>query len=156
MPDSQPNQVARVVAVFALVAAFLLVVITIATTGGGGSDNGGSDSADEESSGPTAVGERALENGVWVVREGDTLNEIAEETGLSEDELLELNPDIDPQILVTGQRISLRAGLGDEGDQPPDASSDPTPSAGEAGGSGVGDDGPTGTTGSGVSDGITD
>jgi LysM repeat protein len=156
MPESQPNQVARVIAVLALVAAFLLVVITIATSGGG-SDGGGSEGADEDSSGPTAVGRRALENGVWVVREGDTLNEIAEETGLSEDELLELNPDIDPQILVTGQRISLRTGgTGDEGDEPPDASSEPTPSADEAGGSGVGDDGPTGTTGSGVSDGITD
>ena len=145
MPESQPNQVARVIAVFALAAAFILVVITIATSGGG-SDGGSSDNGDDGSASVTAKGERALENGVWVVREGDTLNQIAEETGLSEDELIELNPDIDPQILTPGQRISRRPGSVSDGDQPSDVSQEPTPSADEAGGSGVGDDGPTGTT----------
>ena len=160
MPETQPNRVARVIAVLALVGAFLLVVVTIATSGGG-SDGGGSSGSDEDedTSGITAKGERALENGVWVVGEGDTLNQLAAETGFSEDELLQLNPDIDPQILTTGQRISLRSGTAGDADDTT-AADDPTPSAAEAGGSGEGDDGPTGTTtttpGSGISDGITD
>ena len=45
-----------------------------------------------------------------MVDEGDTLVSISEETGIDLDELVELNPDIDPQALITGQRISLRAG----------------------------------------------
>lgn len=153
MPQSKPNQFARVVAVGALAAAFVLVVVTIATSGG--SDSGGSDGGDEDTSGVTKKGERALENGVWVVGEGDTLVSIAEETGMDTDELIALNPEIDPQILTTGQRISLRAGVtGSGGDaEAPDASQSPTPSAEEAGGSGVGDDGPTGA-GSGTSDGV--
>lgn len=43
------------------------------------------------------------------VRAGDNLALIAERTGVSLEELRALNPDLDPQGLVTGQRIRLRA-----------------------------------------------
>ena len=146
MGQQQPNQLARTLAIGALVVGFFLFVITIATSGGGdsGGDDDGSDSAQvSDSSGPTAKGERAIAAGVWVVGEGDTLVSISEATGIDIDELVELNPDIDPQVLNTGQRISLRAGGADEepdaGDSV-DAGDTPGPS-----GSGVGDEGPTGT-----------
>jgi len=42
------------------------------------------------------------------VRSGDTLGAIAERTGVPVDRLVELNPDVDPQSLRTGQRIRLR------------------------------------------------
>ena len=42
------------------------------------------------------------------VRSGDTLGGIAERTGVSVDELMQLNPDIDPQTLRAGQRLQLR------------------------------------------------
>ncbi len=42
------------------------------------------------------------------VRSGDTLGGIAERTHVSVDELLQLNPDIDPQSLRAGQRLRLR------------------------------------------------
>jgi LysM repeat protein len=45
---------------------------------------------------------------VYVVRAGDTLVEIADRTGVPIEELLSLNPSIDPQGLVTGQRVKLR------------------------------------------------
>jgi LysM repeat protein len=148
MGQQQPNQIARTLAIGALILGFLLFVATIATSGGG-DDSGDDDSSDPveaESSGPTPRGERAIAEGVWIVREGDTLNAISVETGIDADELIELNPEIDAQVLTTGQRISLRAGGADEG---PDASEsaaglgeddEPGPS-----GSGVGDEGPTGT-----------
>ena len=41
------------------------------------------------------------------VRPGDTLALIAERTGVSVDELLELNPDIDPNSLTVGEKIKL-------------------------------------------------
>ena len=152
MPESQPNQIARVLAVFALVAAFLLVVVTIATSGGDGeSDGGRSDGAEEAEDGePTQKGERALDKGVWVVREGDTLVSIAEETGIDTDELIDLNPDIDPQVLTTGQRISLRPGLRDDDTEGDTIGNDRTATSP---GTGVGDGGPV-APGSGVSDGI--
>ena len=42
------------------------------------------------------------------VRPGDTLGSIAEDTGVSLDRLQELNPQLDPQTITTGQRINLR------------------------------------------------
>jgi LysM repeat protein len=45
---------------------------------------------------------------VYVVKAGDTLVEIANDTGVPIEELLSLNPSIDPQGLVTGQRVKLR------------------------------------------------
>jgi LysM repeat protein len=108
MPDYQPNPVARIVAVVALIAAFLLVIIVIATSGGE-SDGGDGDSVDQvEATGPTPKGQRAVEAGAWIVKEGDTLAQISEETGIDTDELIQLNPDIDPQALLQGQRVALK------------------------------------------------
>jgi LysM repeat protein len=44
----------------------------------------------------------------YVVKRGDALSLIAEKTGVEEDRLEDLNPDIDPLGLVPGQRIKLR------------------------------------------------
>lgn len=148
MPESKSNPIARVLAVVALVAGFLLVVVTIATSGGGdgGDDDNGGDEQAEESS-VTRKGERALEEGVWIVGEGDTLVSISEETGVDLDELVELNPDIDPQAVIPGQRISLREGAAPGPDT--DAGSSPGADAtgiGDEGPTGTGDEGPTGTT----------
>ena len=106
MPDYKPNPVVRVIAVVALVAAFVLVVAVIATSGGGSSDGNGH--ATTAASGPTKEGRKALSNGVWVVHPGDTLGKISEETGIDVDKLVQLNPDLDPQTLLQGQRIALR------------------------------------------------
>jgi LysM domain len=108
MPDYRPNPIARVVAVLALIAAFVLVVFVIATTGGSSEDDGDDSPEVEELSGPTSKGRRAVDEGVWVVREGDTLAQISDETGIDVDEILSMNPDLDPQALIQGQRIALR------------------------------------------------
>ena len=42
------------------------------------------------------------------VRSGDTLGAIAERADVPVDQLLELNPDVDPQSLRAGQRLRLR------------------------------------------------
>jgi hypothetical protein len=111
MPERRTNYVARVLAVLALAAALVLVAVTI-TTSGGDSDDGDDSETTAEQSGTTKKGQRALDKGVWIVREGDTLVSISAETGIELDELVELNPDIDPQVLATGQRVSLRRGDG--------------------------------------------
>lgn len=44
----------------------------------------------------------------YTVRTGDTLGGIAEKTSVSITTLEDLNPGLDPQALVTGQKIKLR------------------------------------------------
>jgi hypothetical protein len=134
MPEKNSNQVARVAAVLALIAAFILVVVTIAGSGGDDGDSGEA----EAGSAISREGERALRRGVWLVREGDTLVSISEQTGMETDELLELNPNIDPQVLRAGERLILREGV--EIGRGTDAGGTPGADA-----TGVGDEGPTGT-----------
>jgi LysM repeat protein len=107
MPDYKPNQFVRAFAVVALVAAFILVV-TIVATSGGGSNGGGNSSAQVKSKGPTKRGRTAVSRGTWIVHSGDTLGKVSEETGIDIDTLIQLNPDLDPQALLEGQRIALR------------------------------------------------
>jgi LysM repeat protein len=57
-----------------------------------------------EPRGPTLATTRAA----YVVKAGDTLSKIAARTGVDIERLLTLNPSVDPQGLVTGQRIKLR------------------------------------------------
>jgi LysM repeat protein len=106
MPDFKPNYFVRAFALIALVAALVLVVVVVITSAGG---SGGSDqkSGDGKSK-ISKVGRRALKKGVWVVESGDTLGAISVKTGVDQDTLLQLNPDLDPQALAEGEQIRLR------------------------------------------------
>ena len=53
-------------------------------------------------------GQGKLPQDVYVVKTGDTLGSIAEKTGVPVEKLQELNPELDPQALVSGQKIKLR------------------------------------------------
>jgi LysM repeat protein len=105
MPDYKPNYFVRAFALLALVAALVLVVVVIVTSSGGSDDgdNGGDGKAEV-----SKVGRKAVRKGVWVVQQGDTLGKISVKTGIDETTLLQLNPDLDPQALLEGQRIALR------------------------------------------------
>ena len=105
MPDFKPNYFVRALAVLALIAALALVVVVVVTSTGNssGGDNGNGGGADV-----SKVGRKAVRKGVWIVHSGDTLGEISVKTGIDESTLLQLNPDLDPQALLEGQRIALR------------------------------------------------
>ena len=105
MPDYTPNTIIRAFAVLALVAAFVLVVAVIATSGEGDGDDG---AAQEKTEIPSRRGAEAAKKGVWVVHSGDTLGKISAVTEIDIDVLIQLNPDLDPQALLEGQRIALR------------------------------------------------
>jgi hypothetical protein len=147
MPERKTNYFARVIAVFALLGAFVLVIATIATSGGDG--DGDETETTAGNTGPTKAGERALEEGVWVVEDGDTLVSISEATGIDLDELVELNSDIDPQALIAGQRISLRAA------SETDPSSEDSTTSGEDPADEFGDGSVGGDDNSGSSDGVS-
>jgi LysM repeat protein len=105
MPDYKPNQFVRVFAVLALIAALILVVIAVATSGGGGD---GGDNGNSHKTHVSKEGRQAVRKGVWIVHAGDTLGAISLKTGIDEDAIRALNPDLDPQTLIEGQRIALR------------------------------------------------
>ena len=110
--DRPPNQVARVFAVAGVILMFLLAIVVIATAGGGSDDSSsGNGSAVSTTTGPDTSDpriKRSLENGIYVVQEGDTLTSISTDTGIDVDTLITLNPMVDPQVLVAGTHLKLR------------------------------------------------
>ncbi len=113
MPDRRTSPIARVFAVAGLIAAFLLVIVVIVGSSGDSGDDGGDDATVTERSETTSKREtasiqRAIETGVYVVEDGDTMTSIAESTGIDVDTLQSLNPEIDPQALIAGRKIKLR------------------------------------------------
>lgn len=101
---------ARAFAAAALVCGALLVVVVIATSldGGGDGDNGSATPANQSGKVP-ADGKRGGEAPkAYVVQNGDTLTSIARKTGVSVARIQQLNPGVDPQILVSGERLKLR------------------------------------------------
>lgn len=113
---------ARVLAPLALVA-FGLALLLIVSTGGAGDDESSKTSATEQEqrdlelakekkrrakSAERGEGQGKLPQDVYVVKTGDTLGSIAEKTGIPVEKLQDLNPELDPQALVSGQKIKLR------------------------------------------------
>src|SRR4051812_25822817 len=49
-----------------------------------------------------------LPSRTYTVKSGDTLGSISEKTGIPIEKLQELNPQLDPQQLVSGQKIKLK------------------------------------------------
>lgn len=101
---------ARAIAAVALLCGFVLVIAIVAVSlGDGDGDGKGGNGAPAAR---TAKGERRAGGGedrkAYVVQNGDTLTSIAHETGVSVARIQELNPGVDPQILVSGEKLKLR------------------------------------------------
>jgi LysM repeat protein len=104
--ENRAKPPARVLATIALVAAFLVLVVTIATSLDGDSgDSDGKTPAGEVTAKRPGGGEVAA---AYVVQNGDTLTSIAHKTGVSVAQIQELNPGVDPQILISGEKLRLR------------------------------------------------
>jgi hypothetical protein len=92
-------------------AAFVAILVILLSSGGGEAPPAGGpateQAAGEEEPGQDESGQRVNQDR-YEVETGDTLGSIAEKTGVSEGEIQELNPGIDPQALIAGQRIKLR------------------------------------------------
>jgi LysM repeat protein len=97
---------ARVLATAALVVGLVVFTIALATSLGGGSGDSDKRPAGQVTR-KTSNGERR-EVAAYVVQNGDTLTSIAHKTGVPVSRIEELNPGVDPQILVSGERLKLR------------------------------------------------
>ena len=107
---------ARYLAPLALGAFAIVFLIVFVSTG----SDGGSEApkaapartaprpAASRTSTTTTTTPRFSTERVYTVRSGDILSTIAEKTGVSVDRLQQLNPDVDPQALVAGQKLKLR------------------------------------------------
>jgi LysM repeat protein len=110
MENRRSQSPARVLAPLALAVCAVAFFFVIFTSGAGDGDTGGPRTAERTStSNKRARGERRRpRSSTYVVKTGDTLGSIAERTGVDVETLQDLNPDLDPQALVSGQRIKLR------------------------------------------------
>jgi LysM repeat protein len=110
----------RFLAPVALVAfgIALLVVVTSADNDSGDNTPSASERAKERDLGTsssarkksksTSTSNGSLPKRTYTVKSGDTLQSISEKTGIPVEKLQELNPQLDPQQLVSGQKIKLR------------------------------------------------
>jgi hypothetical protein len=98
----------RLLAPLALALFTVAFVLVLVSSGGGG---GGSSGSTVERQSPPGRASSPLRQrrpkAFYTVRRNDTLAAIAVKTGVSLQRLEELNPGLDPQALVAGQRIRL-------------------------------------------------
>jgi LysM repeat protein len=95
----------RVLAPLGVALLAVVVLFVIATSLGDGSN--GDDGKDGRGGGGGQKQERTDEK-FYVVEPGDTLTTISDKTGVGVDKLTRLNPDLDPQALISGERVKLR------------------------------------------------
>jgi LysM repeat protein len=94
----------RIVAALALVVAVLVVVALVAAA-----MDGDSSSPSRRSEHPAQKEKKHRTKAkAYTVESGDTLTAIAHKTGVPVAEILALNPEVDPQILIAGQTLKLK------------------------------------------------
>ncbi|HEY8082047.1 MAG TPA: LysM domain-containing protein [Solirubrobacterales bacterium] len=102
------SSLTRTFAVTAVACGFLILVVVIASSLSGGEDSQGGNGAQpgKAAGGSSSGGKEAPTT--YVVQNGDTLTSIAHDTGVSVARIQALNPGVDPQILISGEKLKLR------------------------------------------------
>ena len=107
----QPTQSpARVLAPLALLVCTVAFFAILLSSGSGeeGDKTSAASTTDKKSSKTTKSKRRASRSSTYTVKTGDTLGGIAAKVNLSVEQLQTLNPELDPQALISGQKIKLR------------------------------------------------
>ena len=104
MVHRSPARFLAPLALLAVVFALFMIVQSSQTeSDGNGTSNRATDSRPTATPTPERKGPRR-----YRVKVGDTPSSIAEKTGVPLEDILRLNPDLDPQTIQVGQRIRLR------------------------------------------------
>src|SRR5688572_2814162 len=111
--DGRRRSPARLLAPISLVVFVLALLIVIASSGTDeSSDSGGNATQQTDqistTGETTTTAEPQVSGNFYTVKTGDTLAGIAAEVGVPVTRLQELNPELDPQALVSGQKIRIR------------------------------------------------
>jgi LysM repeat protein len=97
---------ARVLAVMALIVAFAVAIVAI--TGSVGEDDSNGKRGQGQGSKAAHKTQPKHIPATYEVKSGDTLISIAHRMGVTVAQIEELNPEVDPQILVAGEQLKLR------------------------------------------------
>lgn len=102
--------VARILAALALIAAVVVVVVVVsAALKEDSSDKTTKGHTGQTTTTTTQVPKKHRTKAkTYVVQTGDTLTAISARTGVPVSEILALNPEVDPQILIAGETLKLR------------------------------------------------
>ena len=102
--EKRTSAATRLAAALALIGAVLVVVVVV------GAVMGDDDSSPNQHTQPQAQKDKKQRTKAktYTVESGDTLTAIAHKTGVPVAEILALNPEVDPQILIAGQTLKLR------------------------------------------------
>ena len=90
------------------VAILGIVVVFVIATSFGGSDSDKSDKGGGGRGGSGGAAKAKTDEKFYTVEPGDSLTSISDKTGVGVEKLTQLNPDLDPQALISGQRVKLR------------------------------------------------
>jgi len=102
--EKRSSAAARIAAALALIVAVVAVVAVLSTVA---SDDSSSPKSQAKSH-PQKEKKHRTKAKSYTVESGDTLTAIAHKTGVPVAEILALNPEVDPQILIAGQTLKLR------------------------------------------------
>jgi hypothetical protein len=108
-PRSWSVRVLAPVALVLTAAATLLIVV--GTLGDGDDDDSGeptTTSVESEGCPDNPKADAAVENGFYVIKPGENLSTVVERTCMEIEEITELNPELDPQLLPVGACVDLR------------------------------------------------
>jgi LysM repeat protein len=107
METPKQSSNARLAAILALAAAFVvLMVLIVSSLSGGGSEQTANPGGQNQGSSKQA---KQAQRKIYVVKPGDCcLSQIAQKTGIDVDVLVQLNPNLDPQAIHSGDRVKLR------------------------------------------------
>jgi LysM repeat protein len=109
MAGRSPARFLAPLALVAVVIALFMVVSSSRDKVGDGSNSSNQTSGATPTATPSAGGKRERKGPRrYTVKAGDTPSSIADKTGVPLEQILRLNPDLDPQTLAPGQRITLR------------------------------------------------
>ena len=103
-----PRSSARLLAPVALVLALGAVGYVVASSSSDGDGDNANRTAEPRQRQDGRQQRRRPQRTFYRVRLNDTLGLIAEQTGVPVERLEALNPELDPQNLIVGQRIRLR------------------------------------------------
>jgi LysM repeat protein len=108
MTGRSPARFLAPLALVAFVIALFAVISSSQNDSGTGSGSRGQSSGQSPSSSPAKGKKQRKGPRRYTVKSGDTPSSIAEKTGVPLEQILSLNPNLDPQTLSPGQRIKLR------------------------------------------------
>jgi LysM repeat protein len=101
------NAPARALAVLALIGGFILLIAVFSAAMNSGDSTGSGKGTTSGKVGGQPAGNKNAPK-AYVIKNGDTLTAIAHDTGVSVATIERLNPTVDPQILISGEKLKLR------------------------------------------------